>query len=176
MNIETFNALLDQAERDFRAEAIEIDLIARPSDSLHDQTGEFDSAGQHPVDLAPDIVEREIAVGILAEASQTLAEIHAARERLSAGTFGRCETCGQQIDAERLQAVPWARRCVAHERMHEAEARGDRNSIDPSPWLPDDTPDDASEASTWDPEDDHPVASTEESAIHEVRPLSTLTA
>ncbi|MCD9197185.1 TraR/DksA family transcriptional regulator [Aeromicrobium wangtongii] len=33
--------------------------------------------------------------------------------RLHAGTYGRCESCGEVIAAARLEARPTARRCVA---------------------------------------------------------------
>ena len=119
MNYENFHALLDQAEREFRAEAAEIVLIGRPQE----QTLEPEGAGQHPEDFASEIVEREIADGILAETGEILAEIRAARHRLSTGTYGRCESCGQTIDVERLLAVPWARRCARDERTYEAGGR-----------------------------------------------------
>lgn len=169
MSYEIFKTLLDQAERDFRVEATEIELIACPSQRLQEQTGEPDGAGQHPADLASEIVEREIAVGILAETNEMLAEILAARGRLSAGTFGRCESCGQNIDVERLRAVPWARRCASDERTRQAESRGYAVHTDPSAWLSDESwPEDAMQAGTWDPEDDHPIVSIEESAVHEM--------
>jgi RNA polymerase-binding transcription factor DksA len=46
-------------------------------------------------------------------------EIHAALERLRAGTFGRCETCGGDIPIERLRAIPAARRCLTCQRAQE---------------------------------------------------------
>lgn len=168
MNNEIFNRLLDQAERDFQAEAAEIDPIAHLPELLHEHTGELGRSSQNPADLASETVEREIAAGLLAETSATLEEIHAARRRLAAGTFGRCESCGQNIGVERLRAVPWARRCVSDERTHEAESGGYGNCVEPSAWLPDEVPDDTTQESTWDPEDDHPVFSAEESAIHEM--------
>jgi DnaK suppressor protein len=42
----------------------------------------------------------------------TVAEIDQALERIDAGTYGRCVSCGESIPAERLQAVPWAALCV----------------------------------------------------------------
>ncbi|KSU54396.1 TraR/DksA family transcriptional regulator [Microbacterium enclense] len=41
------------------------------------------------------------------------AEILAARERVASGTFGVCEQCGRSIADERLEARPFARRCIA---------------------------------------------------------------
>jgi RNA polymerase-binding transcription factor DksA len=78
-------------------------------------TGELDHGGQHPADLASELLEREIDLGLIDEAEDILAEIDAAEARLEAGTYGRCETCDAAIAYERLRAVPWARRCVAHQ-------------------------------------------------------------
>ncbi len=41
------------------------------------------------------------------------AEILAAQERQGSGTFGVCEVCGRPIGDARLEARPFARRCVA---------------------------------------------------------------
>jgi len=32
---------------------------------------------------------------------------------VSAGTYGVCDTCGRDIPADRLEALPWAVQCVA---------------------------------------------------------------
>jgi DnaK suppressor protein len=42
-----------------------------------------------------------------------LEEIRAAQERLAAGRFGRCESCGTAIPVERLELRPWTTLCVA---------------------------------------------------------------
>lgn len=58
------------------------------------------------------------AVGRMTDAYQartiyaTVADIDQALERLEAGTYGLCVTCGSPIPAERLEAVPWAALCV----------------------------------------------------------------
>ncbi|ABL80174.1 hypothetical protein EPN29_13955 [bacterium] len=44
---------------------------------------------------------------------QTIAEIDAARGRLSDGTFGTCTGCGGAIPADRLEFRPWAGTCVS---------------------------------------------------------------
>jgi len=37
--------------------------------------------------------------------------------RLDAGTFGACVRCGNPIAAERLEALPWAARCIDCQRL-----------------------------------------------------------
>ncbi len=43
---------------------------------------------------------------------ETVKEIAQALARLDDGSYGVCQSCGRQIPAERLQAVPWAALCV----------------------------------------------------------------
>ncbi|MBA3876458.1 MAG: DNA-binding protein [Anaerolinea sp.] len=41
-----------------------------------------------------------------------LRQVEEALERLDAGTYGTCRSCGQQIAPERLAAIPWAAACI----------------------------------------------------------------
>jgi RNA polymerase-binding transcription factor len=52
-----------------------------------------------------------------------LAEIDAAEERLSTGTFGVCEACARPIPFPRLRALPMARLCIACEGRLELTQR-----------------------------------------------------
>lgn len=45
-----------------------------------------------------------------------LADVDAALARLDAGTYGRCTSCGNEIAAERLEALPWAAHCIDCQR------------------------------------------------------------
>ena len=56
----------------------------------------------------------EVALTALDEQGRhELEAIQAALARIDAGTYGRCETCGEMMSAARLTAMPTARRCVA---------------------------------------------------------------
>jgi RNA polymerase-binding transcription factor DksA len=41
-----------------------------------------------------------------------LTQIESALERIEAGTYGRCQECGQSIMPERLKILPYATLCV----------------------------------------------------------------
>jgi RNA polymerase-binding protein DksA len=47
---------------------------------------------------------------------QHLALVDAALAKLDAGTYGACETCGRPIAPERLEAIPWAAKCIDCQR------------------------------------------------------------
>ena len=50
---------------------------------------------------------------MVADAERILAEITAAEARLADGTFGRCQACGADIPAARLEVRPYVRTCIA---------------------------------------------------------------
>jgi RNA polymerase-binding transcription factor DksA len=54
------------------------------------------------------VVERERDLALSAQARQTIADIDAALDRLSSGTYGYSVASGRPIPRERLEAIPWA--------------------------------------------------------------------
>jgi len=62
-------------------------------------------------DAAIVVENDEILQAIDETARVELEQIERAMERLEAGTYGTCETCGEKIDAERLRVVPHAVAC-----------------------------------------------------------------
>lgn len=57
-----------------------------------------------------------VAVALLAAEGHVLAEVNAALGRIDRGAFGRCEGCGGAVAKARLDALPYARRCIRCER------------------------------------------------------------
>ena len=43
---------------------------------------------------------------------QLLQMVENALSRIREGTFGECVSCGNDINAKRLEAVPWTRHCI----------------------------------------------------------------
>lgn len=68
-----------------------------------------------PSDLpGSDEIEREVEQATLAALDADRLEIDRALARVRIGTYGTCESCGEPIADERLEAMPAARRCAAH--------------------------------------------------------------
>jgi len=59
-------------------------------------------------------VERIAAVSAEENLQAMLAEVRRAQEKLADGTYGRCDECGADIGVARLEARPWATRCLTH--------------------------------------------------------------
>jgi DnaK suppressor protein len=66
-----------------------------------------------PADMTQDAVERDIAVQILDRESALARRIRAAIDRISDGSYGACVDCEEEIAPKRLNAVPWAERCIS---------------------------------------------------------------
>lgn len=67
--------------------------------------------------------EREIAMALTDHEQRELDAVSAALARLERGAYGRCGDCEADIPYARLQAEPWASRCVACETTREKTAR-----------------------------------------------------
>jgi RNA polymerase-binding transcription factor DksA len=67
------------------------------------------------------LVESTLAAddAVINQDVQDVRDIRAARERVSAGTYGVCVDCGETIAYERLLAYPTAKRCIHCQRVYE---------------------------------------------------------
>jgi DnaK suppressor protein len=66
-----------------------------------------------------DFIEMQQEQSIERNEQALLAEVQTALKRLDEGTYGTCVVCGQPIPEKRLEALPWALRCVRDEEQLE---------------------------------------------------------
>ena len=71
------------------------------------------SFGKRVGDGTSMAVERLSQVAVHERLQDTLAEVVRAEEKLTEGSYGICDVCGEPIPPERLEALPWATLCVA---------------------------------------------------------------
>lgn len=105
--LEQADALL--AEREARLVDQLATLTAKPTAEL----GNI-SFGKRVGEGTSMAVDRLTAVSAQEELLSMLDDVRRARERVVDGSYGRCEVCGAAIPAERLEARPWAARCLQH--------------------------------------------------------------
>jgi DnaK suppressor protein len=79
-----------------------------------DATRDANSDDEHDPEGHTIAYERSQTGALVRQAEEHLEEIDAALDRLAAGSYGVCETCGQPIPSGRLEARPTARTCVGH--------------------------------------------------------------
>jgi DnaK suppressor protein len=66
---------------------------------------------------ASEVFAQQRDLALRDRADHQLVLVDEALARLAAGRFGRCVRCGRPIAAERLEALPWAARCIDCQRL-----------------------------------------------------------
>ena len=93
-------------------------LHEQNSNSLEDETEE-ETYDNHLADSATATLNREIDYTLEENSEHVLAAIEDALNRIEEGTFGTCVRCGRAIAEERLEAIPYATRCIDCKRLEE---------------------------------------------------------
>lgn len=83
-----------------------------PSIEAHEGSAETE-------DTATDFVEMNKEQSIMVNQQALLTLVENALQRLANGTYGLCQQCHQAIPPARLEALPWAARCVRCEAQVE---------------------------------------------------------
>jgi len=81
-------------------------------DEIIDSVSLSNNDDEHDPDGATNGYERAKATALLRQARDRLDALDLAAGRLRSGTYGRCEVCGGEIGAERLEALPTTIHCV----------------------------------------------------------------
>ncbi|MDO9377717.1 MAG: TraR/DksA family transcriptional regulator [Nocardioidaceae bacterium] len=79
---------------------------------------------EHDPEGATIAFERAQVDALVASTRAEIARLEEARDRVRDGSYGRCETCGEPIGIERLEARPGATRCVGCEALRSRRERG----------------------------------------------------
>jgi RNA polymerase-binding transcription factor DksA len=115
-NTQHFKDLLEKEA--VRIEA-ELATVAQKSD-LHKTDWDATEPNAESVDKAEDgevasgMEEFENNTAIVNELETQLADIKVALAKIESGAYGVCETSGEPIETDRLEANPAARTCKAH--------------------------------------------------------------
>jgi DnaK suppressor protein len=82
------------------------------------------------VDEAVDDEFNNVNTQLAESESRELAQIEEALDRIRHGRYGICDGCEQEIPLARLQAVPYAMRCINCQRQSEKQLGSERSRID----------------------------------------------
>jgi DnaK suppressor protein len=103
-----------QAElEELTAQAAELEQAA--TDNTPAASGEV-AFDEEFSDAASYTFERERDLSLSNNARDLIEKIGHALARMERGTYGRCEVCGDPIEPERLDALPYATLCLADAR------------------------------------------------------------
>jgi DnaK suppressor protein len=105
----------------FRKKLEERQLALRKTVSRTEEDGRIadqDSA-QDIADRAANSYTKEFLFSVSNNERQVLNMVETALQRIREGSFGECVNCGNEINAKRLEAVPWTRYCIACQEKKE---------------------------------------------------------
>ena len=74
---------------------------------------------QDPADKASNSYTKELLFSQSTNERNTLKLIEEALDRITDGEFGECVNCGDDINAKRLDAIPWAPYCIKCQELQE---------------------------------------------------------
>lgn len=94
--------------------------------SLQDSLAELSLYDNHPADVGDATFEREKDLGFKLFYEDRVAMIDDALEAIQNGTYGTCESCGQEINLERLKAVPYTTFCLSCKNQKESKEQTQR--------------------------------------------------
>ncbi len=96
--------------------------LERVRDQLRAELGDLKAAPRDPMaalsfgkrvgEGTSQAVERIAQVDTAKNLDAKLRDVDRALGKLDEGTYGTCDTCGEPIGEERLEAIPWAVLCV----------------------------------------------------------------
>jgi DnaK suppressor protein len=90
-----------------------LDEFYMENDALREERSDLSRMPIHMADLGTDSYEQELTLELMDSERNLIAEIDDALNRIEDGTYGICEAGGEPIPKRRLEAIPWARLCVA---------------------------------------------------------------
>lgn len=92
--------------------------------SRQNAAGDLSNMPIHMADIGSDNFEQEFTIDLIQTEEAEVREIDEALERIDAGTYGECDSCGKRIPKERLKVIPYTTMCVNCKSNEEVAAGG----------------------------------------------------
>ena len=101
--LETFKKRLETRQQELRRTVTRNQADGRSAD---------EDTAQDIADRAASSYTKEFLFSQSNNDRQLLMMVDGALARIREGNFGECISCGKEINAKRLEAVPWTRHCI----------------------------------------------------------------
>lgn len=108
---------LASARKELEAQLVrldhELEELEKGRDAAREGKDEYSGYGNHIAEAATETSEAERDLAVIDNLEQLRTAVKSAIGRVEGGTYGVCETCGNPIPPERLEALPHASQCVS---------------------------------------------------------------
>jgi RNA polymerase-binding protein DksA len=117
-----------------KLEEILDNVVCMEEETLRKPRTDLSNLPFHMADVGTDTFELENTLGLVDSERKLLLEIVDALGRIEKGTYGFCEGNNEPIPKARLEAIPWARYCVACASLSEKGLLVREDSFDESDY------------------------------------------
>ena len=108
-----YKELLNQEKKETLDTLERMQNHQKNSASMREYTEELSSYDNHPADLGTEMFMTAMQANLENHERYRITEIERAMESIDAGTYGRCNLCGNYIAEERLDVMPDANICMS---------------------------------------------------------------
>src|SRR6476469_244935 len=109
--LDTFKKRLEERQQELRKKVSTMQQDGRAADTA--------DMAQDIADRASSSYTKEFLFHQSTADRQLIAQVEGALGRIREGNFGQCISCGKEINAKRLEAVPWTRHCIECQELAE---------------------------------------------------------
>lgn len=109
--LDTFKKRLEERQQELRKKVTTMQQDGRTADVA--------DMAQDIADRAASSYTKEFLFHQSTNDRQLLGMVEGALGRIREGNFGQCISCGKEINAKRLEAVPWTRHCIECQELAE---------------------------------------------------------
>lgn len=117
--LEQFKKRLEERQQELRR------IVSR---TVQDGRTADEEAAQDIADRAASSYTKEFLFHQSNNERQLLQAVEGALGRIRQGSFGECVNCGNEINAKRLEAVPWTRYCI------DCQEKVEQGLLEETPW------------------------------------------
>ena len=97
-------------------------------DSNSEMATELSFYDNHPSDIATELFDKEKGIALKGNEMSILNKIEDALKSIENHTYGKCKSCGEDIDFERLEFMPYAMNCVSCEKSIDNNKPAEQNN------------------------------------------------
>lgn len=109
--LEHYKKLLLQ-EREELVATIDLMEDTEPNDSLSEYYNELSHYDNHPADIGTETYEMAMNINLKNNEIRLIKEVDNAIKRIKNNQYGKCVSCGKEIEEERLEILPTALECT----------------------------------------------------------------
>lgn len=103
------NRLVEEREKLLKSRE---DLKSSREESMERNVNELSSYDNHPGDLGTEVYMKEQDEAFIKNMDKKLDEIDISLEMVEEGRYGKCRNCDKKIDEERLEIIPYVKKCL----------------------------------------------------------------